>query len=150
VIGKNHLLFKIGDVQFLVRLIEGTYPNYEQVIPSSGDKKIKIVREDLLRTLRRVSVMSRERSNAVKVDISAGSLAVSSSNPDIGEARDEVGAEYQGQEVSLGFNARYLMDALSAMSTERVILSLQDALSPTLIQEEGKEDYKCVVMPMRI
>ena len=150
VIGKNHLLFKIGEIQFLVRLIEGTYPNYEQVIPPSNEKKVTIGREDLLRTLRRVSVMSRERSNAVKVDISEGSLAVSSSNPDIGEARDEVSADYKGQDISLGFNARYLMDALGSMSTERVVFSLQDALSPTLLQEEGKEDYRCVVMPMRI
>ncbi len=150
VIGKNHLLFKIGDVQFLVRLIEGTYPNYEQVVPTANEKKVMIKREDLLRSLRRVSVMSRERSNAVKVDISNGTLAVSSSNPDLGEARDEVSVEYNGEEISLGFNARYLMDALSAMSAERVVFSLQDPLSPTLLQEEGKEDYRCVVMPMRI
>ncbi len=149
-IGKNHLLFKIGDVQFLVRLIEGTYPNYEQVIPSSNEKKIKINREDLLRSLKRVSIMSRERSNAVKVDISDSALAVSSSSPDLGEARDEVGVEYKGEEMSLGFNARYLMDALGAMSAELVVFSLQDPLSPTLLTEEGKEDYRCVVMPMRI
>lgn len=150
VIGKNHLLFRIGDVQFLVRLIEGTYPNYEQVVPVSNEKKIGINREDLLRALRRVSIMSRERSNAVKVDLSTGALAVSSSNPDLGEARDEVSVDYKGEDISLGFNARYLMDALGAMSGERVVFCLQDPLSPTLLIQEGKEDYKCVVMPMRI
>lgn len=149
-IGKNHVLFRIGEVQFLVRLIEGTYPNYEQVIPASNEKKVMINREDLLRSLRRVSIMSKERSNAVKVDISDSTLAVSSSNPDLGEARDEVGAEYAGEEISLGFNARYLMDALGAMSGEKVVFSLQDPLSPTLLKEDGKEDYRCVVMPMRI
>jgi DNA polymerase-3 subunit beta len=150
IIGKNHILFKIGEVQFLVRLIEGTYPNYEQVLPPSNEKKIIIHREDFLRTLRRVSIMSRERSNAVRVDISGSSLAVSSSNPDIGEARDEIGVEYDGEDISAGFNARYLMDALSAMTSERIIFALQDPLSPTLLKEEGNEDYKCVVMPMRI
>lgn len=150
IIGKNHLLFKIGDVQFLVRLIEGTYPNYEQVVPPSNEKKVLVNREDFLRTLRRVSIMSRERSNAVRVDIAGGSLAVSSSNPDIGEARDEIGVEYEGEDISAGFNARYLMDALDAMTSEKVIFALQDPLSPTLLKEEGKEDYKCVVMPMRI
>ncbi len=149
-VGKNHILFTVGEVHFLVRLIEGTYPNYEQVVPLSNEKKLTVGREDFLRTLRRVSIMSRERSNAVKVDISDGSLAVSSSNPDLGEARDEVGVEYKGEDISLGFNARYLMDALTAMSSEKVVLALQDPLSPTLLKEEGREDYRCVVMPMRI
>jgi DNA polymerase-3 subunit beta len=150
IIGKNHILFKIGDVQFLVRLIEGTYPNYEQVLPPSNEKKIIINREDFLRTLRRVSIMSRERSNAVRVDISGSTLAVSSSNPDLGEARDEMVIEYKGEDISAGFNARYLMDALSAMTSEKIVFTLQDPLSPTLLKEEGNEDYKCVVMPMRI
>ncbi len=150
IIGKNHILFKIGDVHFLVRLIEGSYPNYEQVVPPSNEKKVVVSREDFLRTLRRVSIMSRERSNAVRVDIAGGALAVSSSNPDIGEARDEISVEYGGEDISAGFNARYLMDALGAMTAERVVFALQDPLSPTLLTEEGKEEYKCVVMPMRI
>lgn len=150
IIGKNHILFRIGDIQFLARLIEGTYPNYEQVLPSDNEKRVTVAREDFLRSLRRVSIMSRERSNAVKIDIADGSLAVSSSNPDLGEARDEIGAEYEGEEITAGFNARYLMDALSAMTSEKVVFSLHDPLSPTLLKEEGKEEYKCVVMPMRI
>jgi len=150
VMGKNHILFHIGDVQFLVRLIEGSYPNYEQVIPSSNEKTMIIHREGLLRTLRRVSIMSKERSNAVKVDISQNTLAISSSNPDLGEARDEINAEYTGEDLSVGFNARYLMDALDAMTSEKVVFALQDSLSPTLLREEGNEEYKCVVMPMRI
>jgi len=133
-----------------VRLIEGTYPNYEQVVPPSNEKKMTIHREGLLRTLRRVSIMSKERSNAVKVDISDGSLAISSSNPDLGEARDEISVEYAGEDLSVGFNARYLMDALGAMTAEKVVFALQDSLSPTLLQEEGNDEYKCVVMPMRI
>jgi DNA polymerase-3 subunit beta len=120
------------------------------VVPSSNEKKVLVSREGFLRTLRRVSIMSRERSNAVRVDIAGGSLAVSSSNPDVGEARDEIGVEYQGEDISAGFNARYLMDALGAMTAEKVIFALQDPLSPTLLTEEGKEDYRCVVMPMRI
>jgi len=94
--------------------------------------------------------MSRERSNAVKVDIADSSLAVSSSSPDIGEARDEIAVEYKGEDISAGFNARYLMDALDAMTSDKVVFALRDPLSPTLLKEEGSEDYKCVVMPMRI
>ena len=149
-IGKNHILFKIGEIQFLARLIEGTYPNYEQVIPSSNEKAVTINREDFLKSLRRVSIMSRERSNAIRMEVGGDSINISSSNPDIGEAKDEVGVSYKGETVVMGFNARYLMDCLGAMNAEKILFSFQDPLSPALIREDGKEDYKCVVMPMRI
>jgi DNA polymerase-3 subunit beta len=147
---KNHVLFSIGEIQFLTRLIEGTYPNYEQVIPSANEKRVTVQREAFVKTLRRVAIMSRERSNAVKVDLSDGLIAITSSNPDLGEARDELAVEYTGEGVSLGFNARYLIDILEAMAAEKVVLDLQASLSPVLIKEEKDEDYRCVIMPMRI
>lgn len=147
---KNHVLFSIGEIQFLTRLIEGTYPNYEQVIPSANEKRVTVQREAFVKTLRRVAIMSRERSNAVKVDLSDGLIAITSSNPDLGEARDELAVEYAGEGVSLGFNARYLIDILEAMAAEKVVLDLQAPLSPVLIKEEKDEDYRCVIMPMRI
>jgi DNA polymerase-3 subunit beta len=147
---KNHVLFGVGDIQFLTRLIEGTYPNYEQVIPSSNDKKILVGRAQFLKTARRVAIMSRERSNAVKVDISGGLIALSSSNPDLGEARDEISVDYKGDELSLGFNAKYLIDILEAMDSERISMELQAPLSPVLLKEENDADYLCVIMPMRI
>ncbi len=149
-IGKNNILFSIGDVQFLARLIEGTYPDYMQVIPSGNDKKLKANRADFVKALRRVSVMSRERSNAVKLDVAPGTMTLSSSNPDIGEASDQLPIEYEGEELSVGFNARYLLDILQAMGSENVLFELQDPLSPTLLREEGNEAYRCVAMPMRI
>ncbi|MBA3060705.1 MAG: DNA polymerase III subunit beta [Nitrospirae bacterium] len=150
VIGKNHVMFKIEEVEFLTRLIEGTYPNYEQVIPSGNEKKVIISKDEFIKALRRVSVMSREKSNAIKVDIADGSLVLSASNPDLGEAKDEVKIEYKGEALSLGFNARYLIDALNAMSGEKVLFELQDPLSPTLLKEEKDDNYKCVIMPMRV
>ena len=147
---KNHVLFSIGDIQFLTRLIEGTYPNYEQVIPPANEKKVTVQREAFVKTLRRVAIMSRERSNAVKIDLSDGLIAITSSNPDLGEARDELAVEYAGDAVSLGFNARYLIDILEAMVSEKVVLDLQAPLSPVLIKEEKDEEYRCVIMPMRI
>ena len=154
-IGKNHLLFSVeGDVQFLTRLIEGTYPNYENVIPQGNEKKVPVSREALTKALRRVSAMSRERANAVRFDFgetgSGGNLIISSSNPDLGEAREELTIDYKGDKLTVGFNARYLIDTLGAMTTETVVLELQDPLSPVLVKEEGKENYRCVVMPMRI
>ncbi len=149
-IGEKHLLFNVGNVQFLTRLIEGTYPNYENVIPQANEKKMLIGRDIFVRVLRRVSVMSRERASAVRVDIGEDKLVVSSSSPDLGEAMEEVPIEYKGDKLSLGFNARYVIDALGAMRSEQVILELQDPLSPVLMKEEGDESYKCVLMPMRI
>ncbi len=155
-IGKNHLLFHVGPpspaggVQFLTRLIEGTYPNYENVLPQANEKRFSIKRETFTKALRRVSVMSRERANAVRFDMAQNILTVSSSNPDLGEAKEEVPIEYKGEKLSIGFNARYLLDILGAMTSEKVILEFQDPLSPVLLKEEGKEDYKCVIMPMRI
>ena len=163
-IGKNHLLFSLGssasdgsgggEVQFLTRLIEGTYPNYENVVPPANEKKVSVSREAFTKALRRVSVMSRERANAVRFDFgesaSGGNLVISSSNPDLGEAREEVAVDYKGDNLSVGFNARYLIEAMGAMMAERVVLELQDPLSPVLVKEEGREDYRCVVMPMRI
>lgn len=148
--GKNHALFKIDEVQFLARLIEGSYPDYEQVVPSANDKVLTINREAFLKALRRVSIMSRERSNAVRMDVSDGSLAMSSSNPDLGEARDEIEVRYKDEPVAIGFNARYLIDSLNAMTSEKIVFALKDPLSPTLLKEEGSDDYKCVIMPMRI
>jgi DNA polymerase-3 subunit beta len=155
-IGKNHLLFSVGastgggEVQFLTRLIEGTYPNYEHVMPKANEKKVSISKETFAKALRRVSVMSRERANAVRFDFGDGTLILTSSNPDVGEAKEEVAVDYKGEKLSVGFNARYLIEALSVMTSERVVLELQDPLSPVLVREEGKEDYRCVVMPMRI
>lgn len=150
VIGRSHVMFKIEDVEFLTRLIEGTYPNYEQVIPLNNEKKIKIGREEFMKALRRVSIMSRGKGNAIKADLTTDVLSVSASNPDIGEAKDEVKIEYKGEMLSLGFNAKYLLDALNAMGGERVIFELQEPLSPTLLKEEDNDTYKCVIMPMRI
>ena len=150
VLCKNHILFTVGDMQFLTRLIEGTYPNYEQVIPANNEKQVTVEREALAKTARRVSIMSRERSNAVKVEIEEGRITLSSSNPDLGEARDEVGADYKGEALSLGFNAKYLTDILDAMASERVVMELQAPLSPVLIRSEKDPDYRCVIMPMRI
>ena len=149
-IGEKHLLFIVNGVQFLTRLIEGTYPNYENVVPQDNKKKMIIERDNFSKVLRRISVMSKERASAVRFDIGQDTLIVSSSNPDLGEAKEEIAVEYKDEKLSLGFNARYMIEALGAMVMEKVTLELQDPLSPVLMKEEGKEDYKCVIMPMRI
>jgi len=93
--------------------------------------------------------MSRERTNAVRIDLEAGRLTLISMNPDIGEAREEISAQYKGDDMTVGYNARYLMDILQAMDGDEVTLELQEPLSPTLLRESGNANYRCVVMPMR-
>ncbi|GAB4487188.1 MAG: DNA polymerase III subunit beta [Thermodesulfovibrionales bacterium] len=147
---KNHVLFTVGTIQFLTRLIEGTYPNYEQVLPSNNDKTASVQRDVFTRALRRAAIMSKERSNAVKVDLAENSMSVTSSNPDMGEAHDEFPVSYQGEKLTLGFNARYLLDILETLSSEKVLLEMQAALSPVLVRDEQDASYRCVIMPMRI
>ncbi len=149
-LNSNHLFFSIEDIVLTSRLIEGTYPDYEQVIPQDNEKKATINKPALSRALRRISIMSRERTNAIRFDLEQGKLTLSSINPDLGEAREEIEVQYKGESISVGYNARYLLDAIQAMEGETVGFDLQDALSPTLMREGDGKSYKCVIMPMRI
>jgi DNA polymerase-3 subunit beta len=149
-IGVNHVLFRVKDLSFLARLIEGIYPNYEQVIPQSCDKILTVDRNVLSKSLRRVSVMSRERSSAVRVDIAADSMTIAASHPDMGEAKDEIAVFYGAEPMTIAFNARYILDALNVMSAENVLLRLNDPLSSTILTEAGRDDYRCLIMPMRL
>jgi DNA polymerase-3 subunit beta len=94
--------------------------------------------------------MSKERASAVRVDLEDNKMTIFSSSPDLGEAKEDVPIDYTGDKVTLGFNARYVLDVLNAMTSDKVVLEMQDPLSPVLVKEEGNEDYKCVIMPMRI
>ncbi len=148
-LNKNHIFFSIDEVMLTSRLIEGTYPNYEQVIPKNNDKKVIIEKTAFLKALRRTSIMSRERTNAVRLDLENGKITLISMNPDVGEAREEIAAQYKGEEMSIGYNARYLMDILQAMGGEEVSMELQEPLSPTMLLSPDIAGYTCVVMPMR-
>ncbi|MBI5198681.1 MAG: DNA polymerase III subunit beta [Nitrospirae bacterium] len=147
---KNHIIFKRGNTILLSRLIEGNYPSYEQVLVTTHDKKIALNRDLFMGALRRVSILSKEKTNAVKLDIEKDKILLSTSNPDMGEAKEELKASYKGESLAIGFNARYLIDALGAMDSENITIDLYDPLSPAFLMEEGETDYKCVVMPMRI
>lgn len=149
-IGKNHLCFKIGDIDLLIRRVEGTFPNYEQAIPSSFEKEVVFNRAELIKTLRKVSIMSRERGYAVKIKLEEGSMFISSYDPDFGEAFDEINVEYTGEPLLIAFNAQYLLDVLHTMDSARAIFKLIGPESASMLLEEGKEDYKCIVMPLRL
>jgi DNA polymerase-3 subunit beta len=148
-IDKNHIFFSTDDIMLTSRLIEGTYPNYEQVVPKNNEKIVVMEKMAFLRALRRTSIMSRERTNAVRLDVEEGKITLISMNPDIGEAREEIAAQYKGEQMTVGYNARYMLDILHAIEGETVSMKLQEPLSPALLVSPETEGYTCVVMPMR-
>ncbi|HEX2055382.1 MAG TPA: DNA polymerase III subunit beta [Nitrospiraceae bacterium] len=147
---KNLMIFRKSGLLLTSRLMEGNYPNYQQVVPKESNKRISVNRVELESALRRVSVLSRDKANAVKVTFAPGLLTLFSSNPDFGEALEELPARYEGETVNTGFNARYLLDVLSVMEGESVSLQMETPLSPCLVQEAESPGFKCVVMPIKI
>jgi DNA polymerase-3 subunit beta len=140
-----------GGVELLMRLIDGEFPNYEQVIPKSSKHTLLIDKEELFSALRRVSVVASDRARGVKFNISPGQLTVVASSPDFGEASEEIEVAYQGAEFSVGFNARYLTDVLGVLPDGgKVEVGLSDDVSPGVLRSEDDESYSYVVMPMRL
>lgn len=148
-ISKNHVLFKIKEIELLTRQVEGTFPDYTKAIPESFEKNLILNRNDFLKSLRKVSVISKERGYVVKLDVGKDLLTISATDPDYGEAIDEIEADYKAEPFSIAFNARYLQEAASAMTTDKVVMRFLDVQKPVMMQEEGLEDYKCVIMPLR-
>jgi DNA polymerase-3 subunit beta len=138
-------------VELFMRLIEGEFPDYRQVIPKESKRRVRVDREILFGALRRVSILSSERSRGVKLRLQPGMLEVLTTNPDIGEAMEEIEVDYAGDEFSIGFNARYLLDVLQlAGVTGTVDLGLTDEVSPGILRLQDDEGYSYVVMPMRL
>ncbi len=143
-------VFQRGDLQMVMRLIDATFPDYQQVIPKEAERSVSLKREGLLETLRRVSLLSIDKSSAVRCELSKGQLRLSSQNPDFGEAKEDLTVAYDGEAMKIGFNARYLIDVLGALDTEQVMLELCDELSPGVVRPVGEEKFVGVIMPMRI
>ncbi|HEU4684407.1 MAG TPA: DNA polymerase III subunit beta, partial [Nitrospira sp.] len=147
---KNLMIFRKSGLLLTSRLMEGSYPNYQQVIPKESNRKITVNRLELESALRRVSVLSKDKANAVKLSFAPGHLTLFSSNPDYGEATEELPARYDGETLHTGFNARYLLDVFAVMDGETISLGMDGALSPCLIEEAESPGFKCVVMPIKI
>jgi DNA polymerase-3 subunit beta len=149
---ENSAIFRRPGVVLVMRLIEGLFPDYKQVIPKQGEKVVKVGRGRFLETLRRISLLSTDKAHAVKLDLGKGVLRVLSQNPDLGEAKEEVPVDYQGEPLKIGFNARYLMEVLSVLKSGDVVFELADDLSPGVVKggDEADQGFTAVVMPMRI
>jgi DNA polymerase III subunit beta len=150
--GENHLFFDVGGRMLISRMIDGQFPAYERVIPKGNDKHIEFERDRLTNAVKRVALMSNERSRAVKFQIEKGKVDVTSSSPELGEAKETLSVEYSGAPMQICFNAQYVLDFLAAVTTDVVALDLKDEVSQAVMGPVGAAgyEYTYVIMPMRV
>ncbi len=146
----SHLIVKRDTTVLMIRLIDGKYPNYQQLIPARLQKHVVVSREDLLSCLRRVSLLSNQKSKGITLSISKNAMEIYSNNPEMGDAKEEIDVRYVGDSLKIGFNAKYLMDILNNIQDDEIDIELNDQLSPGIVRPSSDSNYTCVVMPMRI
>jgi DNA polymerase-3 subunit beta len=150
----THGFFKMGKSLTVIRLIDGEFPEYEQVVPKGNDKKLVMVKERMVSSLKRVSTMASERMEGVKFSLKKNSVEMSSTHQDFGDAKEEVEVVYEGPPLQAGFNARYLIEALNVIDAEEVLMELKDEGSPGILRPSsstpGLSNQFCIIMPMRL
>ncbi len=144
------LILKNNSTVLMIRLIEGKYPNFLQLIPKSLSRHIVASRHELIQSLKRVSLLSNKKSKGITVTLSHGVMSITTNNPELGDAKEEIQVNYDGEEIKIGFNARYLLDILNSFNEDEVEIELNDQLSPGLFRPKQDNKYTCIVMPMRI
>jgi DNA polymerase-3 subunit beta len=138
------------DIVLIARLIDADFPDYRQVTPEVTKATLTLKKGEFLSALKRVSILSSEKTRSVKFVIGKDGMTLISISPEVGEAKEKVQVEYSGDPMELGFNSRYLMDVLEVISEEKVQMGLIDELSPAVLRPEGDEIYLSVIMPMRV
>ena len=146
----NKMRFTFGETVLTTKLIDGTFPDYNRVIPAGNDKRLTVERDAFARAVDRVSTISSERGRAVKLAVSEGKLVLSVTNPDQGSAVEELEADYDGPPLDIGFNAKYLLDIAQQLDSDTALFKLADPGSPTLIQDRDGANALYVLMPMRV
>jgi len=144
-------ILKKDTTELSMRLVEGEFPDYKQIIPTDKKHTITFSREDFLGALRRLLVLTTERSRGIKLQTEKERMEISVNTPDVGEGVEEIGVAHEGESITIGFNGRYLIEALAVMEEgQKVVLYLKDEVSPGLLQAEEDKDFSYVIMPMRI
>jgi len=146
----NQAIIKRGSTILTMRLVDGVFPDYKQVIPTITDKIINTSKEDFLNSLKRVSVLASDKGQGAKLVINDSNIILSCNNPDTGEISDDLSVEYNGPSVEIAFNAKYLADSLSSLEDGNLLLKMTDSLSPGLLVGEKDQCHLCVIMPMRL
>jgi DNA polymerase-3 subunit beta len=147
-VSENQVAFEVDGTLLVSKLIEGNYPNYRQVIPPEAKERIVLERESFLNTVHRVSLLSSEKSNSVKLVFTKNNIDIIANTPEVGEARESLAVNYKGREFSIAFNPEFLMAPLRNLPTDEVFLDLIDEMSPGVIKVQSPFLY--VLMPMRI
>ncbi len=140
----------IGDLVLTSKLIDGTFPDYERVIPKANDKVLTLDKSEFKNAVDRVSTISSDRGRAVKLSLTANKMVLAVNNPDSGSATDELPVGYESEPLDIGFNSKYLLDIADQLTSEEAIFKLADPGSPTLIQDSADSDAIYVLMPMRV
>lgn len=146
--GNNQITFEFNEIVIASKLIEGTYPNFRQVIPAQCEERITVEREEMLTAMRRTSLVTTDKSNTTKLTFAQNKLVVSTNTPDVGEARETIPIKYSGKEIDIAFNPEYVMDALRNLSNDEIFIELTDELSPGVIKCDIPFLY--VLMPLRV
>lgn len=149
-IGANHVRIQFGGIRFTSKLIDGRFPDYGRVIPANPNKIVELDRESLRSALNRAAILSNEKFRGIRVILRPNTLVLQAHNPEQEEAEEELELNYSGEELEIGFNVTYLLDALSAIESPTVELGFTDANSSCLLRAPGRTDSKYVVMPMRL
>jgi DNA polymerase-3 subunit beta len=150
--GENHLFFDIGGRLLISRMIDGQFPAFERVIPKGNDKRVEFDRDRLTSAVKRVALLSNERSRAVKFQMDKGKVEIASSSPEFGEAKEVLMVDYAGAPVTICFNAQYVLDFLSVVETDSIGLEFKDEMSQAVMKPIGAQgyEYTYVIMPMRV
>ena len=139
-----------GNTTVIMRLVDGEFPDYTRVVPTGNSREIYVKRELFLHSLKRMAILSSEKFKGIKFEIENGSMEISSSNPELGEAREELEVRYDGEKITTRFNARYLIDVLNVLDEEEMLLLLKDEMSPAILKQAKGNDFLSVIMPMRL
>ena len=137
----------VGDIQLVSKVVEGNYPNYQQVIPKETHQRIKVERELFLQSIHRAALVATDKSNSVKIQISNNLMELSASSPDFGESHESLAIDYSGPDLQVAFNPAFLMDPLKALTKDEIFFELKDEVSPGVFKT--LESFLCVIMPVR-
>lgn len=146
----NKIRFTVGNVVLTSKLIDGTFPDYQRVVPQNNDKTMRVDNAVFNSAVDRVSTLSSEKGRAVKLNISDDRLVLSVNNPESGSATEELSVDYRGEPLEIGFNARYLLDISAQFEGDRAVFKLSDPSAPTVLQDEKDASALYVLMPMRV
>lgn len=149
-VGNNHIKIILADLVFTSKLIDGRFPDYDRVIPKNSDKLVLADREGLRQALVRTSILSNEKYRGIRIRLSNGLIQAQANNPEMEEAEEEIEVNYTGDDLEIGFNVSYMLDALGAVSTESIAMSLGDSNSSCVINPDKDQNCTYVIMPMRL